>query len=434
MHTEDKIRLLVLTDISSNRTGFKEPDDTQSLVRLLLYANHFDIEGLIATYTPHWNDAKPEYLFEVIEAYGKVREQLALHDSRFPTEQELRSVVKMGNPQDGWDQVGKDKDTEASEWIISRVDAKDERSLWINVWGGTTDLAQALWKVKHTRSKVETDRFVAKLRIYSISDQYGIGSRIRELFPDLFYIIPKMVYRGMYKGGDRNLTTWDWVERHIRQGHGPLGEAYPNYDGGDLWDKVVGLKEGDSPSFLYLIPNGLGDPEKPELGCWGGRFIAIANNPKHYSDAADSTHGEGVPGEWITVSRWRGAYQASFAARMDWCNLPPEQANREPVARVAGESVRCASPGDVLVLDAGGSMDPRGGRLFYRWFVYQEAGTYSGELGMEGDDSPQIHVSIPKAREVGTVHIILEVTNDGTPALTSYRRIILQIKESCGGR
>ena len=422
-----KTRLLVLTDISSNQTGFKEPDDTQSLVRLLLYANHFDMEGLIATYTKHWNDARPEYIVEVVQAYGEVRDQLVLHDPQFPTEQQLLSVIKRGNPRDGLDHIGEGKDTEASEWIITRADTNDERPLWITVWGGTTDLAQALWRVSQTRSEDETARFVAKLRVYAISDQYGIGCWIRDQFPDLFYLVPKSVYRGMYKGGDHSLTTWDWVETHIRQGHGPLGEAYPNYDGGDLWDKVLGLKEGDSPSFMYLIPNGLGDPEQPEFGCWGGRFVPMANNPKHYKDAADFTEDSTGNGEWVTVSRWRRAYQASFAARMDWCMLPPEQANREPVAVVAGETVRRVSSGEIIELDASGSTNPSGGELDFHWFIYREAGTFLGEVQIEGNDSPQARAIIPDTSGEGTVHIVLEVTNQGTPALTSYRRIIMEI-------
>lgn len=427
MTEERKTRLLVLTDISSNRTGFKEPDDTQSLVRLLLYANHFDIQGLIATYTPHWNDAKPTYIVEVVQAYGKVRDRLALHDARFPTEARLLSVIKRGNARDGIDQVGEGKDTEGSEWIIACADAEDDRPLWITIWGGTTDLAQALWKVRHTRSAAELSRFIAKLRIYSISDQYGIGSWVRDSFPDLFYIVPKSVYRGMYKHGDRSLTTWEWVETFVRQGRGPLGEAYPNYRGGDLWDEVVGLKEGDSPSFMYLIPNGLNDPAHPEYGGWGGRFRRLVDNPRHYEDAADAAGADEGPGEWKTVSRWRRAYQASFAARMDWCVRPPGEANREPLAVVAGAPVRRAAPGSVIELDARGSVNPDGGELDFHWFVYKEAGTYAGELRVEGGDGPRARIVIPETDASGTAHLILEATNRGTPPLTAYRRIILEI-------
>ena len=41
-------RVIVITDISSMQPGILEPDDTQSMIRFLLYANEVDIEGLIA--------------------------------------------------------------------------------------------------------------------------------------------------------------------------------------------------------------------------------------------------------------------------------------------------------------------------------------------------------------------------------------------------
>lgn len=428
MADQRKTRIIVLTDISSDRTGYKEPDDTQSLVRLLLYANHFDIEGIVATYTKHWErEVKPEYIKGVIRAYGKARDCLALHDPEFPTEQQLLSTVKCGNPKDGLDQIGTNKDTEASEWIIRRAEAEDDRPLWIAVWGGTTDLAQALWKIRNNRRSQEVARLVSKLRIYSISDQYGIGSWIRDEFPNLFYIVPDKVYRGMYKGGDRSLTTGDWVEKHIRYNHGPLGEAYPNYDGGDLWDKVVGLKEGDSPSFMYLIPNGLGDPEKPEYGCWGGRFTPMPHSPKHYTDAADHSEEGAEPGEWITVSRWREAYQSSFAARMDWCVLPPEQSEREPTAVIKGEQVRRVRPGEVVELDARGSSNSGLGELSFQWSVYREAGSYEGELRLTGKDRPQASVILPETAATGTIHILLEVKNQGKYTLSSYGRVVLEL-------
>ena len=45
--SEPKQRLIVLTDIEA------DPDDSQSLVRLLLYANQIDIEGIVATTSTH---------------------------------------------------------------------------------------------------------------------------------------------------------------------------------------------------------------------------------------------------------------------------------------------------------------------------------------------------------------------------------------------
>ena len=126
----------------------------------------------------------------------------------------------------------------------------------------------------------------SKLRVHSIDDQDSTGPWIREEFPGLFSS-RATVLPGMYRGGDTDLVLSRFVEEQIH-GHGPLGDLYPNYDGGDIWSRTLGrvrgIKEGDTPSFLYLIPNGLGDPQRPWLGSWGGRFEGAANR---YADVPD---------------------------------------------------------------------------------------------------------------------------------------------------
>ena len=155
------------------------------------------------------------------------------------------------------------------------MDRPDPRPVWVVIWGGSADLAQALWKVRATRSPDELARFVAKLRVHAIGDQDSTGPWIREQFPGLSTITQRRAYRGMYRGGDTALASSEWVRKNIH-GHGPLGDLYPDYRGGDIWSstlgQVRGIKEGDTPSFLSLVPNGLGDVERPRLGSWGGRF------------------------------------------------------------------------------------------------------------------------------------------------------------------
>jgi hypothetical protein len=66
-------RLLVLTDISSLTAGVAEPDDGQSLIRLMLYANEFNIEGLIATSNlGHGQKTRPDLIRQVVDAYGSL--------------------------------------------------------------------------------------------------------------------------------------------------------------------------------------------------------------------------------------------------------------------------------------------------------------------------------------------------------------------------
>lgn len=417
-----KIRLIVLTDISSLEAGVGEPDDTQSLVRLLLYSNELDIEGLIATYTEHGKGAvRVDYLAEIVRQYGKVQANLKKHSAAYPEAGRLMECIKAGSPVCGLDRVGEGMDTEGSDWIIRVVDRPDTRSVWFAVWGGAVDLAQALWRVKKERGEAGFKAFSEKVKVYSILDQYDTaGPWIRENCPDVFYITSYLAFRGIYREGDQSLVSRQWADTHICSGHGPLGNAYPNYDGGDCWGPVKGVKEGDTPSFLYLIPNGPGNPDHPDWGGWGGRFEGTGNR---YVDVSDK-----AGGAMASVYRWRQAYQNSFQARMDWCVAAYEEANHEPAAAVETGYEMEAGPGDTVRLSAEGSYDPDGDTLHYQWMVCREAGSYRGELELSGEREQEAAVKIPKSAGEGTVHLLLSVTDDGEPPLTSYRRVILKIR------
>jgi hypothetical protein len=233
---QDRRRVLVLTDIGN------EPDDSQSMVRFLVYANEFDVEGLVATSSVHLRDrVNPRMIAERVEAYGKVRDNLTKHADGYPTEAALRERIKSGQPALGMRGVGKGKDSEGSDWIITVVDRDDPRPVWVTVWGGANTLAQALWKVKETRGPEQVERFVAKLRVYTISDQDDAGPWLRRTFPDLFYIVSpgfiytKATWSGIsgdrfykFSGPDFSLVSNAWVDEHIQHGHGPLGALYPD--------------------------------------------------------------------------------------------------------------------------------------------------------------------------------------------------------------
>src|SRR3990172_240372 len=138
-----KNRVVILTDIEA------DPDDTESMVRLLLYSNEIDIEGLIAT-TSVWqkNRVAPESIKKIIQAYGKVQPNLIKHEAGFPEAETLSMKVKQGLPNYGMLGVGDGKDSEGSDWIIKVLEEKDEHTLWISVWRGANTLAQALYKIK----------------------------------------------------------------------------------------------------------------------------------------------------------------------------------------------------------------------------------------------------------------------------------------------
>ena len=320
LHAADRPRLLVLTDIGG------DPDDTQSLIRLMVYANEFEIEGLIASAAGTPGElktavTKPELIREVVTAYGQVRPLLGRHAKDWPTTADLLRRIKSGNPQRGRDHVGEGHDTEGSRWIVARADAGTaEQPLNIAIWGGQTDLAQALWRVKHDRDAAGFAAFTSRLRVYDIGDQDKIADWIHDEFPGLFYILARptagadrrlATYRGMYLGGDEALTSREWIEKNIRR-QGPLGDLYPT----KTWTAPNPhgcMKEGDTPSWFFFLPRGGNDPRDPSQPGWGGQFRKADDG--WWRDLAPETSKD--PRE--TVSRWRPAFQADFARRMAWC-------------------------------------------------------------------------------------------------------------------
>lgn len=444
----DRPRLVVLTDIGG------DPDDQQSMVRLMTYTNEFDVEGLIASASGTPGELKqhlvrPDLIREIIGAYGQVRPNLTRHAAGYPHASQLLSAVKSGNRFRGAAAIGKDGDTEGSRWLISVADRPDPRPVNVAIWGGPTDLAQALWRVRNDRDAAGLRQFVSKLRVYSIGHQDDSGPWIVENFPDLFYVLAaadpndvsgrpqkgpdrrQSVYRGMYLTGDESLTSRTWIDEHVRSNHGPLGALYP----AKTWTAPNPhgvLKEGDTPSWFYFLALGLSDASHPDWGGWGGRFRPVRNGL--WNDAPDTL--QGTSDARFSVSRWRPAFQNDLAARMDWCaSADAKGANHQPEAVLNGDLSRSiltisTTAGDTVHLSAAGSHDPDNDRLSYRWYVYKEAGTYSGDLRLQPDAEQSAALVAPSVSSPQTIHVILEVTDTGRPPLTSFRRAVITIQPS----
>jgi hypothetical protein len=455
-----KARLLVLTDMEA------DPDDTQSLVRLLLYANEIDIEGLVATTSIHMRaEIHPQSIHAVLDAYDKVRANLLLHAPGYPTSTALRQLVREGQPLYGMAAVGAGKDTAGSRLILQALDSRDPRPLWVTAWGGANTLAQALHTLRETRGAEAADRLIAKLRVYTISDQDDSGAWMRREFPNLFYIVSPGGYGGATWTGIHHVVSQlgdhpinqvisnRWLAEHIQQGHGPLGAVYPD---------VAYAMEGDTPAYLSLIPNGLNSPEHPHWGGWGGRYQLYLPNLETidangftggvpveaesrpiWTNASDRVtpdvageHGRALrPGDRTstgfreTLWRWRTAIQHDFAARMDWTLAPVKDANHPPVPRLAHANSIKVRAGQRFTLDATGSSDPDGDSLSYRWYAYPEAGSWKQPIEMVGADNLHRRAFVaPRVTGRETAHFILEVTDKGEPALTRYQRVIATIE------
>lgn len=431
-------RLIITTDIGG------DPDDQQSLVRLLLYSNEFDLEGLIASASGTPGElgqaiVRPDIIRAQIDAYAQVHASLLRHSSAYPSAAALRALVKPGNPQRGVPAIGAGKDTEGSEWIIAVVDRSDARPVDIAIWGGQTDLGQALWKVKTTRSASAYQQFASRIRVHDINDQDGIYAWLRGMFPEVWYILDQSqdgvkcnsAYRGMFYQGDTATVTQAWIAGNIA-GHGALSELYPR-DG--LWscgNGINGIKEGDTPSWFYFLRHGLNDPAEPTWGGWGGRF---QREGSVWRDAQDTVNG--VTSRTATVWRWRPVYQAEFQARLDWCVRDFAGANHPPAALLNGQGGRevvrlTVNSGQNVVLSAGGSSDPDGHALTYRWFHYREPGTHAGAITLHGAATAQASFTAPAVSSAATIHVVLEVKDGGTPALTSFRRVVVQVEPAVG--
>ncbi|WP_025764475.1 DUF1593 domain-containing protein [Dyadobacter tibetensis] len=450
----EKNRVIILTDIEA------DVDDAQSLVRLLLYSNQIDIKGIVAT-TSCWqqNRIEPESIRKIFRAYGKVQPNLLKHEPGYPTAHALERLLKNGLPVYGMQGVGDGKDSEGSELIISELEVKDPRPLWISVWGGANTLAQALFKIKATRNAEEARKLIAQLRVYTISDQDDSGIWIRNNFPELFYIVSPgddygaATWTGIntfVKGIDNKTIGNSWLAEHIQQDHGPLGLEYP--------DVAWGV-EGDTPAFLSLIPNGLNRAEHPEWGGWGGRYelykpdfskvkeggsiVRIApetraiwtNAIDRYTPYIPSEYGRAIKKDSITFTndkvtlwRWRDDFQNDFAARMDWCTQSYEAANHAPLIVLKHPEILTVKSGENISLDAYDTIDPDGDSFSFLWFHYPEAGTYKKEIPVQGAENiHNVNFKAPQVDQPSTAHFILKVTDKGSPRLSSYKRIIVTI-------
>ncbi|MCW1382420.1 DUF1593 domain-containing protein [Novosphingobium sp. KCTC 2891] len=447
-----------------------EPDDQMSLVRLLVYSNEIDIEGFGAT-TSVWQKDKvrPDIAREVIAAYGAVRPNLQRHAAGWPTAEALSARVSEGLTGYGlgaFERASPAAPSAAARALVAAADRSDPRPLWIALWGGANTLAEALRLAETTKSAGQFAAFVGKLRVYSISDQDDAGPWIRRRYPALFMIVTPSTPDGsdyaratwtgisgdrFYRNGagaDFSTVSNEWLDANIRS-KGPLGAHYPRY---------MFIMEGDTPSFLGLIPNGLQPGEHPEWGGWGGRYLLrqpYGEARPVWTQGGDSfprvTSADTVGGttsDQATIWRWREAFQNDFAARMDWTIKPAAEANHAPVVVVDGTGgtapLRIAARvGEPVQIDASRSRDPDGNALSFRWIAYPEAGFTGGyfappSLTVEGDGTPRVRVSAaatctPNWLAMGDcpasaeAHLVLAVTDNGKPALTRYRRIIVTV-------
>lgn len=415
----ERPRLIVETDAGG------DPDDEQSLVRFLLYTNEWDVEGIIANRAraregENLNKERTGLgiLRRFLDAYDACQPRLAEHDPRFPAADQLRARTVAGYAGD-----------DGVDLIIRIVDADDPRPVWFLNWG--TDHGSAESSLKLALDRILRDRgpegyasFKQRLRLAS-ADKFGDHTwKISPPFPlwvDTFR--PEVDGRRWYHRFSALTATAGGFDlrRDLVEGHGPLGLLYPA-------NTTHPQKEGDSMTFLYLVPTGMNDPEHPGWGSWAGRYghQADADGREYYW--ADQ------PDEWSgtihrdnALARFAADLQNDLAARLDWCVKLYDEANHPPAVHVAGAWERDAKAGTAVALDARDTADPDGDKLNYRWQVYWGPGTYRGSAEINDAESPVAAIVAPAVMEPQTIHVLLTVTDDGEPPLARYSRVVVTV-------
>lgn len=437
-----KPRVVILTDIGRPDL---EPDDTESLVHLLCYADMLEIEGIITS--TGWNcDPYPTesaaYRDSVVSAYGTdvlnlmkrsgqdaflplEKENGRQHLGYWPSMEYLQGRCAMGSQRAGIGVIGADNDTPGSELIIRLADEADDRPLWVCAWGGANTLAQAIWKVQQTRTPEQLKAFLHKIRLYTITDQdmvWAMRENLaysshqwmrREFADDLKLVWDEGAWQLQCELGKE---CWQKIQQHI-QGHATMGKQYPNYKYG---------VEGDTPSFLNVIPNGLHNPEEPMQAGWGGYHTwALTKDSTTYAWTSWQE-----PVKSLSEEYYRHFYLNNlndFIARIEWAEKG--QGNLNPVAIVNGEKgtdaiIIKAKAGQIVKLDASESFDPDGDELSFSW--WQQIGIGNTKIEIANDKSSSIDVQMPDAFYDDEIHIICEIHDNSEYSLPAYRRIIIR--------
>jgi hypothetical protein len=452
----EKYRVIIMTDMTH--------DDGNSLIRYLYYSPYFDTEAIIVTpQLPdfNYNDDGPwNKVTNILNAYKEEYPQLKKHNPDFPGYEDLLKVTKQGRGalpiiwltkekkfageiagryvESSWGDIqfqdwigegntpdGVSKDSEGSEYLQEVFNKEDDRPIFVQMWGGPVTFVQALYRYKQRNGEEKFSNLMKKIHVFGILLQditfdYMINlDKVKELS------CGHMGTASSTFTGDRVNPGWLLHDgghfwRYIGvmkeaevKGHGQMSEYYDH--GG----------EGDTPAFLYLLSAkfGLNDPLDPTQGSWGSMFNRMNPEfPDNYYETCKVDKNE--------LERWIPHAKNSFMNRLQYSVKNPDQVNHEPLAVINGDKSNDiikiqAKQNKKIKLDATESMDPDGDQISYHWFFYKEASEYTGEFSIPNPSSASQTFTIPEDIGNKSIHIVLEVTDNGSPDLVSYRRVII---------
>ena len=405
---QSKPRVIVTTD--------GEIDDKTSFMRFLLYSNEFDIEGLVygnSKWQRHGHGVV--WMQNMIDEYEKIRPNLEKHLSGYPTAEALKKVVFAGNMEEKNLHFTGPLETEGARHIIRVLLDEDPRPVWVQAWGGTNTIAQALSVLRRDYSPQQLEKAINKIKIFAIADQDETSEWIRENFPKLFYIRSHQFTALNYQHeghpySNHPIFDEEWTTKNVKENHGEYGKLYAQKY----------FSEGDSPAFFHLIGNGLRADENPAYGGWGGRFET--KNGYQYFDAEDD--GDVLKPQW----RWLVDIQNDFAARMDWTIKDYEKANHYPEITINRKENFTEKSGKSITIDSSKSTDPDNDKLSYNWYFYPGPSSVKHIPEIKKPDESKISFILPEVDKEGDLHLILEVKDSGEPALKKYKRIVISVK------